>query len=96
MASRTVLVGEVMEDLQRMIVMIVMTDDAPAEDSDDEGVGDDGDEHEAGHHPPVHRLHDLQRPQPRARIHDVAAALRSAPAQNIFTETKYFCPDFRI
>ena len=72
------------------------SDDAPAEDGDDEGVGDDGDEHEAGHHPPVHRLHDLQRPQPRARIHDVAAALRSAPAQNIFTETKYFCSDFMI
>ena len=36
MASRTVLVGEVMEDLQRMIMMIVMiSDDAPAEDGDD-------------------------------------------------------------
>ena len=42
---------------------------ALAQHYDDEGVGHEGDEHEEGHHPAVHRAHQLQRPQPGGGVH---------------------------
>ena len=43
--------------------------------NDDEGVGDEGEQHQEWHHPAIDRLHHLQGSQPGGGVNQVTAAL---------------------
>ena len=45
----------------------------PAQYKDDEAVGDEGDEDEEGHDPPIDWFHKLQRSKPGGYIHFIAS-----------------------
>jgi hypothetical protein len=53
----------------------------PAEDDDNERVGDEGDENEDGHNDAVDGLDELQRSQPVARVQVVARPLLVASGE---------------
>ena len=60
MPSSTVLVAEDIVGLMEMMMMIVMmidSDDSPGEHDHDQGVEDERDEHQQGHHHAVDRQH---------------------------------------
>jgi len=63
--------------------------DSPAENSDDEGVGNDGDEYEEGHEAAVERDHEVQGSQPGGAVHQVAGALPQA-AQPAHSQVERF------
>ncbi len=44
---------------------------APGEDEDDDEVTDGGEQHQHGHHIPVHRIDEVERPEEGARIDNI-------------------------
>ena len=78
MDRSTVLVGDLIDSLLRTEIKLVTQSqqcNIQTQTCDDEGVGDEGDQHQEGHHPPIDRLHHLQGPQPGGGVHQVTAAL---------------------
>ena len=59
--------------------------EAPWEDEDDDEVADGGEEHQHGHHIPVHRLDKVKRAQEGARIDHIAGRGKQT------TEIKFVC-----
>ena len=55
----------------------------------DDGVGDEGDEHEEGHDEAIDRLDKVERTKPGAGIDNVAVTRHKAPAQWISLSTPY-------
>ena len=55
----------------------------PGQHDDDGRVGDEGDQHEDRHQVAVHRLHQLDRPQPGGGVDEVAVSLHDTPSENI-------------
>ena len=55
-----------------------------AQDNDGEAVGEEGDQHEEGHHEAIQGLHQVQGAKPGGGVHHVAAARFKAAGNRIF------------
>ena len=75
MDSSTVLVGDLMDSLLSTKMEYVNQRNDQTHTNDDEGVGEEGEQHEEGHHPAIDRLDHLQGPQPGGGVNQVATTL---------------------
>ena len=85
MDSKTVLVGEFMLGLFVSTYKQYLLDKQniePAQDNDDDTIGEEGDAHEYGHEKAIDWLNNIQRTQPGRSIDNVAAS-------SYFTSNKF-------